>query len=243
MLLALNSHCLLVCCLCHSCKSQIKRNLELRTTHRKPIELKKRLWIRGPNSSKHIATIGRFCPWSVLLFRIGFSTWNSGLGKLATSWQFFPKSVMLSLHFWNSLHVSELCAPWCCCSCFSVIVLCHFILRWLCFVACQFALGISARGCFPEFDVSCFVRLVLSFNVDNDQATLHWWRTLPSHHLVTLSNLTSTIVHEWFCNLWMRSDDCQFLCKLRNYMFEIAALGWEFYWVRIVGLKQPHTNP
>ena len=79
-----------------------------------------------------------------------------GLGNWPPLDSFSKKRDALPACVWNSLHVSELCAAWCCCSCFSVIVLCHFMLGWLCFVACQFALGISARGCFPEFDVSCF---------------------------------------------------------------------------------------
>ena len=156
MLLALNYHCLLVCCLCHSCKSHIKRNLELRTTHRKPIELKKacvKSWAKFLQTHCHHRSL-------LPMQRFAFPHWIQHLelraceiGHLLT---FLQKSDALPACFWNSLHVSELCAPWCCCSGLSVIVPGHFILLWLRFVDCQSTLGISARWLSSGLRCSCF---------------------------------------------------------------------------------------
>ena len=139
------------------CKWHVKGKLDLRTNHRTPIELKK-----APVDSwaKFLPTHCRLRSLPPMK-RFAFPHWIQHLKLRALEISHLltfckNNNALPAILFCHSFHVSKLCAPWCCCSGFSVIVPGHFILLWLRFVDCQSTLGISARWLSSGLRCSCF---------------------------------------------------------------------------------------
>ena len=158
--------------MCHTCKSHIKGNLNLRTKHRTPIELKKapvNSWAKFLPTHCHLRSLPP-------MKRFAFPHWIQHLKLRALEISHlltFCKTIMLSLQsffvipFMFPNYAPPGVAARALLSLCPAISFCGGCVSWL----ANLPLGFQHDGFLQEFDVRVF-RFVLSMHVDNEQSNL-----------------------------------------------------------------------